>query len=192
MLLRPLAERLADRVRHHGLLLPLHEQGLGFRRVDRPSAIEDLGRGENPARLRARGEPRREVHGVAHHRVGATVRIADVAGEHVPPVDPCAQGEAGAGSYHVTEGAHHALLVVARAGRRPAREVELHRADVDIGLQPREPVGLAGTPHLGGELVEPREEVPAHDRLVRPRELEERHGHLAMLGFAARDGEVVA
>ena len=50
LLLRPLADHVADRVCHHRLLLALHEQRLRLGGVDRAGAVEHVGRRQDPAR----------------------------------------------------------------------------------------------------------------------------------------------
>ena len=90
------------------------------------------------AGLRAGGEPRREVDGVAHDGVRPPRRAADVAGEDVPAVHARAQRKADVGRDDVAERAQHSFLVLPGARRRAAREVELDRVHVDVRLEPRE------------------------------------------------------
>jgi hypothetical protein len=78
--------RLADAVRRDRALLALQEQRLALARVRRPRPVEDVRGRDDLARPGPRGEPRREVDGVAHHGVRPPVRAADVAGEHVAAV----------------------------------------------------------------------------------------------------------
>ena len=91
------SDGVADVVRRDGALLALDEQRLLLGRVDRLRAVEDVGGGEDVAGLRARGESRREVDGVAHHGVRAPRRAADVAGEDVAAVHACAERQADVG-----------------------------------------------------------------------------------------------
>ena len=124
-------------------------------------------------------------------RVGA----ADVAGEDVAAVHAGADRQADVRGDDLPQRAHHPFLVLPGARRRAAGEVELDGADVDVRLEPRQPVRLAGAADRGGQRVDPVEQggrAVGPDQLVGSGDLHEGDRHLAVLGLAARDGEVRA
>ena len=138
----------------HGAFLALEQQGLRFRRVESPRVIEDVLRREDAVLARASRETRREIDGIAHHRVGAPTGGADIAGENVAPVDADAQRHLGARGEDVADASQHRLLVLTRARGSAGREVDLDRAGIDIRLEPRQPVRVACDGHRGGDPVE--------------------------------------
>ena len=75
----------------------------------------------------------------------------------------------------------------------PAGEVELAGVHVDVGLEPRDPVALAGAGDRGGEEIELREQRIwpfGRDEVVSARDLQEGDADMTVLGLAARDGKV--
>ena len=77
-----------DEERRDRVALALHHEGLERLGLEpRVGRVEDRARREHLAGLRLRHHARRQVHGVAHHGVGAPIARPDVAGEHRTPVD---------------------------------------------------------------------------------------------------------
>ncbi len=189
------ADGFAHMMSRDGALLALDEQRLLLGRVDRPRAVEDVRRRQDLAGLGASRQACREVDRVAHHGVRAPACVADVAGEDVTAIHAGAERQADVGPDDVLQRAHHSLFVLPRARRRSAGEVELQRVDVDIGLEPGQPVRLARGGDRRGERVDSLEHgvrAVRRNHVVRLRELHERDRYLAVLGVAARDGEVGA
>ena len=190
-----LAGRPADVVRRHGALLPLDEQRLPLARIERSRRVEDVGRREDLAVAGAGGQPRGKVDGVPHDRIRAPALRPDVAREDVAAVDTGAERDARALVDDLAHGAQHALGVIPGARGRARRQVQLDGADVDVGLEPRDPVGLGRAPDGGPDLVQPLEEPLGSmlaEQLVGAGELQERDRDVAVLGLAARHREVVA
>ena len=187
--------RRADVVRRHGPLLPLDEQRLSLARVERSRRVEDVVRREDLPVVGPGGQPRGEIDRVPHDRVGAPALRPDVAGEDEAAVDAGAERDARAPVDDLPDGAQHALRVISGARRRTRRQIQLDRADIDVGLEPRDPVGLARALDRGPDLVQALQEPLGSmlpEQLVGAGELQKRHGDMAVLGLAARHREVVA
>ena len=190
---RTAAGRLADGVGQDRGLLALDEQRLDVRRVRRARPVEDVRRREDRSGRCAGGQPRREIDRVAHDGVCPPRRRADVAGEDAPTVDAGPEGEPDVRAHDVTQRAEHRLLVLARRRRSACGEVNLRGVGVDVRLEPRQAVAPTGVRDDAGKRVETASHL---FRIVvggvGAGRLDERDGHLAMLGLAAGDGQVVA
>ena len=124
------------------------------------------------------------------------VRAADVAGEDVAAVHAGANRQADVGRDDVAQRAQHSFLVLPGARRRAAGEVELDGVDVDVRLEPRQPVGRRTRAPTAAASVSMRSSSASGPSAAIsssvPRELHERDRHLPVLGLAARHGEVRA
>ena len=139
------------------------------------------------------GQPRGEIDRVAHDGVRPSRRGADVAGEDAPAVDSRPEREPDVRAHDVAQRAEHRLLVLTGRRRSARGEVDLCGVGVDVRLEPRQAVAPTGVSDDAGKRVETASHL---FRIVvggvGAGRLDERDGHLAMLGLAAGDGQVVA
>ena len=161
----------------------------------RPGPLQYVGGRQQAARVGARGEPCCEIDRVAHDVVGAARLGADVPAERRAAVDTGAQRQPLVGPENGAERTQHALLVGARRRRRPADDVDLAAALVDVRPEP----GQAQLLELVAEKLREPRQVAVHrlgavgrNFLVDARELEERGGDLSVLRLAGLEQQVSA
>ncbi len=195
-LARAAPERHADRPGLDRLLLPL--DGEGRHRLDVEAgrgALQHARRRVDLARGRVRHQPRGEVHGIAHDRVGAAERGADVTAEDAAAVDADPQAEPARLRGDLAQREQHPLLVVADHARRAGGERDLAAVRVDVGLQEADLELVAGGPDVRDELVDrvgDRLEALRGEQRVDAVEAQERGRDHAVLGLRLAAGDVCA
>ena len=133
-----------------------------------------------------------QVHGVTHHGEGPPVGRPDLADEDRAPVHPDPQIERGTGVHDLPDAEQHPVLVVTRGGRGPGRQDDLAPVAVDVGGQEGHllPVGGRWTMvHQRVEAVGGGLGTLALDEVVGAVEVQEGHGHPAVLGVLAGPGQ---
>ena len=139
----PRADGPADPECLDGLRLSLHRERLqGVDGELRPPSVENAGGGEDLAGLRGGHEPRREVDRVPHDGEGPSVRRADVAGEHVPPVHADPDRERMGRLGDAAGGPQEAALVVLERRGDPRDEDDLAPVGVDVRGQEGDGLGV--------------------------------------------------
>ena len=138
-----------------GLRLPLDGERLELRRFEEGvGAVEHIGGRVDQAGLGLGHQPRRQVHGVAHDRVRASVPRADVAREDRPAVHADPDRDRRGGIDDPPQGEQHPLLVVAGDRGRARRQDQLATVGVDVGREERDTLFLGGLLHDRDQLVE--------------------------------------
>ena len=99
--------------------------------------------------------PRRDIHGVAHHRVPPSVRGPDVAREHRAAVDAHPHGERQVGLDDLPQRQQHPLLVVADDARGAGTQPDLCAVRGDVRVEEGDLVALARLLNEPHELVQP-------------------------------------
>ena len=189
------SDRPADRPCLDGLRLSFHVEGLelgglepGRRPFEHRAAREDLplaGLGH---------QSRREVHGVAHHGVGAPVVRTDVAREYRAVVHTDPHADRALGLDDPAQRQQEALLVLADGARGAGGQDQLAPVGVDVGAEETHAelvdrsLRVADEPvELAGQHVRPF----ALDQRVGAVEVDESHRHLPVLGLGhAREQRV--
>ncbi len=192
-LLLLLAEHGADAVGRDRAFLSFQQERLRGRLEARPGTFQNVGGGQQAAGLGARGEARREIDRVAHDVVGAAGLGPDVPAERRAAVDSGAQRQPLVGPEDGSERTQHPLLVGASGRGRPADDVDLAAALVDVRPEP----GQAQLLELVAEKLRKRRQVAVdrlgavgRDLLVDARELEEGGGDLTVLRLAGLEQQV--
>ena len=163
-----------------------HAERPGGGLVAGEGAVDHVRRGEDLAGLRARGQPRGEIDGVAGDGVRASCQRADVAGEREAAVCTGAEREADVPADDRAQCAQHRLLVVPGRRRRAAGEVDLAAVGVDVGLEPREADLRGRVPDDGAQRGQPLEQrvfALRRQHAVAAGPLHEPGGDLAVLGL---------
>ena len=137
----------------------LHGEGLERVGLEQgPGLVEHPGGRIHLTGRRRRHQTGGQVHRVVHHRVGAAVLRADLAGEHVAAVGPRPRREPRRGVEHLPHGPHEpALVVVLRVGNT-SRQQHLEAVAVEVAREERDALAVRcplDDPH---DLVEVRGE----------------------------------
>ena len=127
------ALRAADRPRLNRLRLSFHYERLELGRFElRRRTLEHVARRVDFARLGFRHQPRGQVHGVAHDRIGAAIFRPDVAGENGAAMHADADRKWQIARRDPCQRQQHALFVVASDLRRSTSQDELSPVRVDV------------------------------------------------------------
>ena len=139
-----------------GLAFPLTKNGSSSVGLEMRCRTRPRRRGrEISPRWCLRHQARGEVHGVAHHRVGAPVRRTDVAREHAPAVDADAHTGSAVRPRRSGAAARSIRSSSSPTARGRARgQDELAAVGVDVGAEEADAVLVARRLHVAHQLVE--------------------------------------